>query len=628
MTWATVSASIEFYSTTSTWGNAGAPVAPFASSTEEGNVRTYLESLYNYSTKAAVLMEKAVAGGLTLKIGAAPTGSAGIAYGAGPGAGYISINLAELDKIYVINSTGNLVKADIRLSIIHELHHAIEGSLDPKTFSETSFSGPAVDFQNDVALEMGLPQQVQVSYKGQVSSSDDKYADINTGESLTGGKIIENALLGRNDTNDIVDLTGRSAEVDYVHGFDGNDSLKTGGGNDFLYGGGDNDTLDGGSGNDSLLGGAGDDSLLGDDGADTLLGGDGADTLLGGQGGDTLGGGNGADTLDGGDGADTLGGGDGENILFGGEGADTLFGGNGADTLDGGQGDDEIHGDYSDNIDGGDGVDTLVFEGTGPVVVSIGLSSPVSGSIATNNIENFTGSIGNDTFYLNGNGAATISGFSSMPTDGIDYYGMDRASFANSSTSVSINIAEGGKIYANSHVINNVEVVVGSEFADTISASGWGGGELDENELYQPHGVQYIVGGAGNDVIDLTGVSGLGAEVVWGKNDGFDTIVWGANGPGIDRFTFLGVSSSEIRLTYVVTGPTVTWYEDLDPSSWMKDTPVDWYLEVTSGTTKFKISEGFYSETHYAPGEYTYNAPGYIWLPEEGTNMELGNFIS
>lgn len=136
-------------------------------------------------------------------------------------------------------------------------------------------------------------------------------------------------------------------------GYDGNDTISSGGGHDKVWGG---------NGNDSLFGQLGDDTIYGEAGADILLGGGGADFLDGGIGADVLQGGKGNDTLSGGEGNDVLRGGQDNDLLRGGAGSDTLLAGAGQDTIMGGDGDDYIEGGSGDDyLLGGAGADHFLY---------------------------------------------------------------------------------------------------------------------------------------------------------------------------------------------------------------------------------------------------------------------------
>ncbi|WP_373503392.1 calcium-binding protein [Aestuariivirga sp.] len=206
----------------------------------------------------------------------------------------------------------------------------------------------------------------------------------------------------------------------------GNDMLYGQAGDDALLGKSGQDLLAGGSGNDVLTGGDGDDQMFGQGGDDRMIWnpGDDSDLMEGGAGFDTaeVNGGNGDEvfavtangarvrfdrvtpapfsldigttetlvlnahggndqisavgnlaalitlTLDGGAGNDTILGGNGVDILIGGDGKDFVDGNQGNDVAFLGAGNDVFQwdpGDGSDTIEGQDGIDRLVFNGSG-----------------------------------------------------------------------------------------------------------------------------------------------------------------------------------------------------------------------------------------------------------------------
>jgi Ca2+-binding RTX toxin-like protein len=158
-------------------------------------------------------------------------------------------------------------------------------------------------------------------------SGIDSLVGSSKGDTLTGGIINGNTLIGGNGDDTLTVLAGVIGE-NVLDGGKGDDSLRGG-----LF----EDTLKGGSGDDWLHGGGGVDTLQGDSGDDILDGGGDDDTLEGGSGDDWLDGGDDADTLDGGSGADSLVGGADADILKGGRGSDTYYfsGDWGSDTVAG-----------------------------------------------------------------------------------------------------------------------------------------------------------------------------------------------------------------------------------------------------------------------------------------------------
>ncbi|GAB5454741.1 MAG: hypothetical protein Hens2KO_09700 [Henriciella sp.] len=308
------------------------------------------------------------------------------------------------------------------------------------------------------------------------------------------------------------------------------DTINALAGDDVVDGLAGNDTLSGAEGNDTLLGGAGNDTLNGNAGNDTLQGGDGDDTLLGGGGTDVIDGGAGSDTNSFADIAqDTTAdiaagtasyGGVSETFtnienLTGGAGNDNLSGDGGANTLTGGAGDDVLAGRGGvDVIDGGDGNDTNSFEGIGAdVTADIAAGTAEYGMVSETftNIENLTGSTGNDT--LSGDmGANTLIGGAGDDvlagrggTDIIDGgEGNDTNSFEGIGAGVTANIAAGTASYGMvNETFTNIENLRGSDNDDNLRGDG---------------NVNVLEGGAGDDTLIWSG----GEDTLDG-GEGFDT---------------------------------------------------------------------------------------------------------
>jgi Ca2+-binding RTX toxin-like protein len=287
-----------------------------------------------------------------------------------------------------------------------------------------------------------------------------------------------------------------------------NDTLTGDGLNNILNGGDGNDILDGAGGDDGLDGGSGTDTLVGSLGADINDGGTGIDTLdyssspaavtinltdalneLGGFAeGDQLNfdlDNNGSreartveiikgsgfdDTLIGDDlgvqfegqgGNDTITGGIGIDALFGGDGNDIISGLGGNDGIDGGTGD--------DSLAGGDGNDTVLGQ-------------------AGN--DNLTGDNGNDTLQ-GGDGSDQLDGGA----------GSDTATYADSTTAVTVNIADGlpeAGGFAAGDVLTGVENITGSSFNDVLI------GDAGVNQITGGSGNDIIAGGAGRDTLIAT----------------------------------------------------------------------------------------------------------------------------
>src|SRR5262249_40318603 len=262
-------------------------------------------------------------------------------------------------------------------------------------------------------------------------------------------------------------------------------------GNDIIVGYTGNDTIHGDEGNDYLVGAGGQDFLLGGDGDDTLItdvnSNVGASVLSGGAGNDLLLAGAGLAVLNGGDDVDTVSyeratdgvtvdladssmntglaaghqyfsieqfnlssfgdvfvGVDDAEIVHGGSGDDVLLGYGGRDTLDGG--------DDNDTLGGGAGDDVL------------------------------HGGAGND--LLDGGGDA------------------DRAVYADATAGITVDMAAGivtGDASVGTDTLRSIEQVVGSNFADTYRATGYGASS--PNASSAGNAINTFEGLAGNDVI-------------------------------------------------------------------------------------------------------------------------------
>lgn len=239
----------------------------------------------------------------------------------------------------------------------------------------------------------------------------------------------DDTILG-GDGNDTIfggsgdDLLYGEAGNDTIHGGDGNDTIFGGAGNDLLNGEAGNDIIHGDEGNDTISGGTGDDTLFGDAGDDIINGGEGSDVISGGSGNDTIFGDHGNDVINADEGNDTVYGGDGNDIINGGSGNDVIDGGDGADLIDGGDGDDLIDGGSGDDhiigsaghdvIDGGEGHDTLDYsQFTADIHLDLAAGVARSSQIDEDffdNIEEFIGGSGNDTFIFGRTGATVTGG--------------------------------------------------------------------------------------------------------------------------------------------------------------------------------------------------------------------------
>ena len=319
------------------------------------------------------------------------------------------------------------------------------------------------------------------------------------------------------------------SSIENVTGSDHDDTLTGTGAMNTLQGGAGADALNGGAGNDTadysgsgsgvtvnltlataqsgghaqgdtlssienLTGSDYNDTLTGDASPNTLTGGKGADILTGGAGADFLHGGSGADTVNyagsdagvmivlavaatqsgghaqgdilrnienatGSDHGDSLTGNDSSNILAGGAGDDNLIGRLGDDVLMGGAGDDTLHGSRGDDaLDGGDGADTVNY------------------------------------------------------------------SLSNVGVTVNLNLttAQSGGGYAKGDTLSNIENLIGSELADTLTGDG------SPNVLSGLDGADTLTGAAGDDVLK----GGSGADTLAGGG-GTDTADYSGSDAGV-----------------------------------------------------------------------------------------------
>jgi len=268
----------------------------------------------------------------------------------------------------------------------------------------------------------------------------------------------------------------------------------------------------------------------------------------------------------------------GQNILFGGVGNDTLtaigsgqgvYGGAGDDlliqsgsilnTLYGGEGNDTFRKSGSGvTMDGGSGFDMVDYSSSGTAVNVSNLASggngdnyvSIEGVMGSNNAtgDTLSGGAGNEWFE-GGVGADTIDGGG----------GLDTASYIHSDTGV--NVTLGAPSQANGHaqgdVLTNIENIVGSQFVDDLNGDATGNiimGMNGNDAIYGFGGADTLLGGQGNDIINLNNGGGVDAAcdiVMFEANPGTDTI---------NDFKVTGPNSDIIDITkllYTAVGPSV-----------------------------------------------------------------------
>jgi len=278
-------------------------------------------------------------------------------------------------------------------------------------------------------------------------------------------------------------------DVENILGGSGRDVLWGNMLNNQLEGGPGNDVLQGFSGNDILTGGPDRDSYRGDDGDDLFISDfepDGRDTFYGGYGIDQVDYWRRNDTVvvDNDGVADDGAPGELDNVdtdverITGGWGDDTLTGDAADNELDGNGGNDALNGlGGNDRLIGGDDDDVL------------------------------NGSTGDDTLLGNRWGDSL---------DGADTYsggaGTDSASYAGRPIGVRVdedNLADDGEPGERDNVKSDVETLIGSNGADTLSggaAANWLHGGPGNDDLSGLGGLDWLYGEAGND--NLSGGAG------------------------------------------------------------------------------------------------------------------------
>ena len=310
----------------------------------------------------------------------------------------------------------------------------------------------------------------------------------------------------------------------------GNDSVTGGAGNDWVFGGSGNDTLLGEAGNDILDGGAGSDRLEGGDGNDTLTSGLGSDTLVGGAGIDTADYSASAETIDINLTAGTGGGGDAQGdslseieVILGSAFYDNVVGSAAAETLVGNGGDDNLFGHGgADQLEGGTGNDYLVGDVQGDAA---GGSDTIFGGSGNDTL---IGAEGADSLYGGDDNDLLYGGQGETGGDLLDGgAGIDTADYSFSSGGISIDLTTGSGSGgdAQGDTLTGIEIVAGSNFADTLA------GSTLSDSLFGGMGADSIAGGAGNDLLD----GGMGNDTLIGGTGG-DTL---SGGVGEDRFVLM-----------------------------------------------------------------------------------------
>jgi Ca2+-binding RTX toxin-like protein len=435
--------------------------------------------------------------------------------------------------------------------------------------ADTMAGGGGVDTASYAASDVGIT--VNLTLAGAQSSAGDASGDILSGIENIEGSRFDDILTGDGGANTLIGgkgadtLTGGGGidTADYAQSAEGvtvdlaDNSNNAGGdaagdvlaGVENLIGSAFADNLLGDGNINVLIGGAGNDYLKALAGNDTLRGGDGNDTLIGGAGGDLIDGGAGWDfasyvgssvavTIDlslttvqssAGDGAgdrlvdieavigssfkDHLTGNGLDNAFEGGAGADVIEGGNGEDTAS-----------YWSSATGVTVNLALLTAQISAGDASGDVLSGIEDLIGSSKADFLTGDAGNNVIEGSG-GADKING-----GDGIDF-----ASYYNATLGVTVDLANlGAQVSAgdaSGDILANIENLLGSEYADTLSGNakanqlvGW----LGDDILFGAAGNDLLQGGDGNDVLR----GGAGADTLDG-DDGIDTASYVGSTAGV-----------------------------------------------------------------------------------------------
>ena len=436
-------------------------------------------------------------------------------------------------------------------------------------------------------------------------------------------KIGDNAHGHAND-----DLTNTLSFTGVQHGtlmgLGGDDTLTAVSGTNILYGGDGNDTLNGGTGNDLLVGGLGNDTLNGGNGDDVLTNADVSNAYFFPPNGASPGyswnfntpGGN--DTIDGGAGSndtallqygdrtapvvfdDT---GPGPNtITVGGVAAGSVAnveniymnGGVGDDNITGGPGYSFIQGEIgNDTLSVGSGYGSL-YGGYGDDILNGGASGDV-----------LSGEAGNDVLHGGGGQDFLNGGAGNDTIDGGD--GVDQVQYWDATAGVTVNLSL--TTTQNTHgagidTITNVENVLGSQFADTLTGDA-GNNTLDggggDDKLSGGDGADYLIGGDGNDT--LTGGNGAdyldggaGDNVLNGGADsdylvsgpGDETLIGGA---GVDTVSYFAAAAG-VTVSLAITSAQNTGGAGVDTITTVENLYGSAFADTLTGSNGANVLQG------------------------------------
>ena len=429
---------------------------------------------------------------------------------------------------------------------------------------------------------------------------------------------ISNDGFGNSETMvSIEGLGGGTRFVDTFHGND-QDNVIIGDAGDFLYGHGGDDfiqfgampaVVDGGDGSDQILfsssrtvdrgDGVGVEQYTtqgvsvdlstssvnndgwGNSGALTSI-----ENVAGSDHDDFIRGDSGDNWLAGRDGDDILVGMDGDDELLGGAGDDLLYGFHGTDTFDGGEGVDRIsfynayatQGVIADLRSQTITNDGFGFSETMTSIEGLGGGTRFADLFYGNDVDNLIlvgggdtayGFGGDDQFQVDdapalidgGTGVDTITVFTSSRLIDLNSDGVAETQFTTTGVNVNLQTRRLEDGWGNVGVVNSVENLGGSDFADVLTGSNV------DNDLWGYEGDDVISGGAGND--DIEGHEG--ADTLRGDagddnlsgGTGNDIVNGGLGadlldgGDGVDRASYAGSAAVTVDLEIVGAQNTV-----------------------------------------------------------------------
>jgi hypothetical protein len=254
---------------------------------QKDDIRTYMELAYQNSDLAKKMF---IAWGKPINVEfnskGVFAGDSGKSKGLA-GTGRLVIDLNYLNDLTYINDHGKAIPFSPLGAIVHEVVHALTGSID--NIGPTDYQGDTVKFTNLIWAEMqeGLPFGLkkfdnldkQISYTASAYSSLQKggydytnnteidaaynveferaakLSDVITSTTNTYGITNVNAFFTRGTglTEDDATSTRLGKSRDLLIGGYASNKLFSGAGNDFLFGGGGNDLLNGGAGTDTAV---------------------------------------------------------------------------------------------------------------------------------------------------------------------------------------------------------------------------------------------------------------------------------------------------------------------------------------------------------------------------------------